>query len=160
MKKLTLLLGILLVLMLGFVGTFWLGGRLIAEPRVLTAGAADYPAVFESIRDVLESGSAPQTFDAAPLGDAGNYTMMDITVELKNRGFFSADWLHVECAAQPGDIAVYSLTGEGSDVPARGRGQVNLKLITASENAGGRPVTIEYYVHGMKRAVTVDPPAP
>ena len=159
MKKLTLFLGLLLALMLGFVGVFWLGGSLVAEPRVLTAGAAEYPTVFESIRGVLATGAAPQTFDANPLGDAENYTMMDVTIALKNRGFFPAEWLHVECAAQPGDIAVYSLTGEGSDIPARGSGQVNLKLITTSASLEGRTVSLEYYVHGMKRTITVNPPA-
>ena len=158
MKKLTILLGLLLALMLGFVGVFWFGGKLSAEPRVLSAGAADYPKVFESIRSVLDAGAAPQTFDANPLGDASAYTMLDITVALTNPGFFPAEWLHVDCAAQPGDIAVYSLTGEGSDVPARGTGQVNLKLLTTSGALKGRTVTLEYYVHGMKRVIVVPPP--
>ena len=158
MKKLTILLGIMLALMLGFVGAFWFGGRLSAEPRVLTASAADYPKVFDSIRQVLDSGAAPQTFDANPLGDASAYTMLDVTIALANPGFFPAEWLHVDCAAQPGDIAVYSLTGEGSDIPARGSGQVNLKLITTARAAAGRTVTLEYYVHGMKRTLVVPPP--
>ena len=61
--------------------------------------------------------------------------------------------------AQPGDIAVYSLTGEGSDVPARGTGQVNLKLITTAKDVDGRGVALEYYVHGMKRTLIVEPPS-
>ena len=160
MRKLTIFLGTLLALMLGCVGVFWFGGSLSATARVLTAGAADYPKVYESIRGVLASGAAPQAFDATPLGDPAQYELVDITVDLKNRGFFPAEWLHVECQARPGDVAVYSLTGEGSDVPARGAGQVNLKLITTGD-AGGRAVTLEYYVYGMKRTVTVNPqPAP
>lgn len=157
MKKLTILLGALLAMMLAFVGVFWFGGTLSAETRVLTAGAADYPKVFESIQAVVGSGSAPQTFDASALGDASGYTMMDITLTLRNRGFFPAEWLHIDCAAQPGDIAVYSLTGEGSDIPARGEGQVNLKLLTTSASQQGRAVTVEYYVHGMKRVLEIAP---
>ena len=91
-------------------------------------------------------------------GESANTDKKAITVTLKNPGFFPAEWLHIDCAAQPGDIAVYSLTGEGSDIPARGEGQVNLKLITTSRAVQGRTVTVEYYVHGMKRAIRIESP--
>ncbi|MBR6221460.1 MAG: hypothetical protein IKQ80_12925 [Clostridia bacterium] len=55
----------------------------------------------------------------------------------------------------PGDIAVYAVTGEGSDIPARSRGQVNLQLITTARADVSRDVIIQYYVHGMKRTITV-----
>ena len=160
MKKLTLLLGAVLALMLVCAGIFWFGGALHAEPRVLTAGAAEYPDVFQSIRSVLKSGAAPQTFDGAALGEADCYTMMDITLTLRNRGFLPAEWLHMELAGEPGDVAVYSLSGEGTSLPARSEGQVNLKLITAADPGPGRTVTVEYYVFGVKRRITVAPPTP
>lgn len=158
MKKLTLLLGSILALMLAFAGVFWIGGSLRATARVLTAGAAEYPDVFPSIRSVLESGSAPQTFDASELRDASAYTMMDITLSLENRGFLPMEWLHMEAIPEAGDVAVYSLSGEGTTLPARSAGQLNLKLLTAGAAGSGRQVTVEYYVFGLKRQITVSPP--
>ena len=51
-------------------------------------------------------------------------------------------------------MAVYSLTGEGSDVPGRSTATVNLKLLTAAGSAS-RTVTIQYYVFGLTRTVSV-----
>ena len=157
MKRLALVLGSVLALMLAFAWVFWFGGSLRASARVLTAGAAEYPDVFPSIRSVLDAGLAPQTFDSAPLGDASAYTMMDITLTLENRGFLPAEWLHMEAVGEPGDVAVYSLTGEGTTLPARSGGQLNLKLLTAAPPGNGRTVTVEYYVFGLKRKITVTP---
>ena len=53
-----------------------------------------------------------------------------------------------------GDGAVYSLPGEGSDGPGRSTATVNLQLLTAAGSAS-RMVTIQYYVFGLTRTVTV-----
>ena len=54
-----------------------------------------------------------------------------------------------------GDVAVYSLTGEGSSIPALSTGQVNLKLITSVSESVPREITIRYYVFGMQRTVRI-----
>ena len=129
MRKLTAVLSILLILLLGFAAWFYLGGTLRCEVYIRTARAADYPEAFGAIAELVASGAAPQTFDAPPLTeDPSRYTLTDITLTLTNRGLFPAEWLHVQCVPHEGDVAVYSLSGEGKDVPARGSAQVNLKL--------------------------------
>ena len=50
---------------------------------------------------------------------------------------------------------MYAITGEGSTIAARDSGQVNLKLITTARADALRDVVIQYYVHGMKRAIIV-----
>ena len=55
-----------------------------------------------------------------------------------------------------GDIAVYALTGEGSDIAARDSGTVNLKLITTAPADARRTIRVQYYVYGMKREITVE----
>ena len=156
MKRLAILLGAILALMLTLAGVLWVGSGLRAQSRILTARADAYPEVFESIQSVLRSGAAPQVFEQGALGDAGNYTMMDVTLSLTNRGFLPAEWLHMSLVAQPGDIAVYSLSGEGTTLPARSDGTLNLKLITTKPGEE-RAVELEYYVFGVKRQVTVLP---
>ena len=54
-----------------------------------------------------------------------------------------------------GDIAVYSLTGDGSDVAARSAGQVNLKLITRAGQQAARSLSIQYYVYGISRTINI-----
>ena len=74
---------------------------------------------------------------------------------LTNRGLFPAEWLHITMEGAPGDIAVYAVTGEGSDVAPRDSATVNLKLVTTAAPAAPRRIVIQYYVHGMKREITV-----
>ena len=132
MKKLTLLLCLVFLLLLGLTAYFYVGGTLSARPSVRMASAADYPEAFQSVRELV-----------------------DITIDLYNRGLFAAEWLDIRTDGVPGDIAVYSLTGEGSDIEARGTGQVNLKLVTTAAPDAPRACTIQYYIYGMKRTITV-----
>lgn len=156
MKKLTLLLCVILVVLLGLTALFYVGGTLSARPGAHAAGAADYPDAFEAIRGVLKSGAAPQVFESGALGeDPAGYTLVDITIDLYNRGLFTAEWLDIALDGAPGDVAVYSLSGVGSDIEARGSGQVNLKLITAAAADAPRAVDIHYYVYGLKRTIRV-----
>ena len=156
MRKLTIPLAIAFTLLLGFAAWFYFGGTLRAQVYIQTADAADFPEAYGAIRELLTSGAAPQLFDGAPLPEEpGEYTLADITVTLSNRGLFPAEWLDIRAQAVPGDIAVYALTGEGSDIPARDMGQVNLKLITTAPPDASRAVTIQYYIHGMKRKIVV-----
>ena len=156
MKKLTAILAVLLVLLAGFAAWFYLGGTLHAQVYIQTANAADYPAAYGAICSLLESGSAPQAFADPKLGDdAARYTLVDVNLRLTNRGLFPAEWLDIRTDPVEGDIAVYALTGEGSDVAARDTGTVNLKLITTAPADAMRDIHIQYYVHGMKREITV-----
>lgn len=156
MRKLTALLAAALLLLLSLAGAFWLGGTLRAVPYIRTARAADYPEAFGAIRDLLASGSAIQALGGDAVSeDPAAYTLVDITIELSNRGLFPAEWLDISTRGAPGDIAVYAVTGEGSDIPARSSAQVNLKLITTARADEARDVVLQYYVHGMKRSITV-----
>ncbi|MDO4865528.1 MAG: hypothetical protein Q4C10_03150 [Clostridia bacterium] len=156
MRKLTLVLAILLTLLLGFVTVFLAGGTLSAQIHIQTANAAEYPEAYSAIRDLLSSGSAPQVFaDALPGEDPAPYTLVDITLRLANRGLFPAEWLDLSAEAVEGDIAVYALTGEGSDIPARSASQVNLKLITTAPADAVRNITVQYHIYGMRRHITV-----
>jgi hypothetical protein len=156
MRKLTILLAIVLVLMLGFAGWFYLGGTLRGEVALQSAPAADYPEAFGAVRSIVEGGTAPQVLGGGGLsGDPSAYTLMDINVTLTNRGLFPAEWLHITMDGALGDIAVYAVTGEGSDVAPRDNVTVNLKLVTTAAADAPRRIRIQYYVHGMKREITV-----
>ena len=156
MRKLTALLTIVLVLLLGFGGWFYLGGTLRGEVSVQSARAADYPEAFGAIRSLVTGGAAPQVLGGSALSeDPSPYTLIDINVTLTNRGLFPAEWLHITVEGVPGDIAVYAITGEGNDVAPRDRSTINLKLVTTAATDAPRRIVIQYYVHGMKREITV-----
>ena len=156
MRKLTILLAIVLALLLGFAGWFYLGGTLRSEVAVQSARAADYPEAFGAIRSLVTGGTAPQVLGGSALSeDPSPYTLMDINVTLTNRGLFPAEWLHITVEGVPGDIAVYAITGEGSDVAPRDSATINLKLVTTAAADAPRRIVIQYYVHGMKREITV-----
>lgn len=155
MKPFNVVLSLILVLLLAFGAFFYAGGTLRADASSITASAADYPEAFSSIESVLSSSTAPQIFSTDPLGDAANYSLVDISVTLTNRGVFDAEWLNIQLGGVTGDVAVYSLTGDGADVSARSSAQINLKLITRAPASMQRELTIQYYVYGISRSVTV-----
>ena len=156
MRKLTALLSIAFILLLGFAGWFYLGGTLRAEPYIQTARASDYPEAFASIRRLVYAGQSPQILGGSGIDESpDDYILVDINVTLRNPGLFPAEWLHVSVAPAEGDIAVYALTGEGGDIAPRDGGRVNVKLITTARPDVERAVTVQYYVHGMKREIIV-----
>lgn len=148
MKKLNVFLLIVLLLLLALVAVFFIGSRLSAEIHIVTAPAAEHPDAFASIQNVLASGSAPQQFTGSIPASPEGCTLMDVTITLTNPGFIPAEWIDVSVTGLPGDIAVYSLTGAGSDIPARSSGQINLKLITTESPSASRPLRLTYHVLG------------
>ena len=155
MKKHTLILGIVFLLLLGFAAFFWFGGTLSARLHIKTVSAADQPGELETVRRVLADGSAPRRFSDLP-EDLSGCTLAEVTLELENRGFLPAEWLNVQPEYVDGDIAVYALTGEGATLPARTVSQVSLRLITAARPDAPRAFRIQYYVYGMKRTIVVE----
>ena len=155
MRKSTIILGLVFLLLATLTACFLVGGTLQARISVVEAGASEHPEAFESIRQVLAAGAAPQVFDdRVPDGPEG-LRLQDVTITLINRGLLDAEWLNVEVDGVPGDIAVYSLSGEGSSVWGRSTGTMNLKLISQGTAMGRRAYRIEYYVLGLKRHITV-----
>lgn len=155
MKPFNVVLCLILVVLLAFGAFFFAGSTLRADVSRISASAADYPEAFASVKNVIAADSAPQLFSTDPLDAAENYSLVDITVSLTNRGIFDAEWLNVQLEGVTGDVAVYSLTGDGSDVLSRSSGQVNLKLITRAPDDVSRSIRIQYYVYGISRTITV-----
>ena len=156
MKPATVVLSLILILMLAFGAFFYTGGTLKAQVSAITAGAAEYPDAFDSIRNVVSSGAAPRQFSQDVLDDPANYSLVDVTINLANRGIFSAEWLNVQLEPATGDVAVYSLSGDGMDVSARSTAQVNLKLVTRAPAGSPRTVSIQYYVYGVSRTIRLE----
>ena len=155
MKKLNFFLLIVLLVLIALTVWILAGSHLSAEAHIITASAAEHPDAFASIQNVLASGSAPQQFTGDLPQSADGCTLVDVTVTLTNSGLLPAEWLDAAVIAQPGDIAVYSLTGEGTDIPGRSTGQINLKLITTAAPGIQRTVEIHYYIFGMLRSISL-----
>ena len=153
MKPATVVLSLILILMLALGAFFYTGGTLKAQVNSITADAAEYPDAFESIRSVVASGAAPRQFSQDALDNPANYSLVDVTINLTNRGIFAAEWLNVQLEPVTGDVAVYSLSGDGVDVSARSTAQVNLKLVTRAPAGSVRTVSIQYYVYGVSRTI-------
>ena len=156
MKPSTVILALILIVIIAFGAFFYTGGTLQAQVNCISANAGDHPDAFASIENVIASNSAPQLFSADPLGDAANYSLMDISINLTNRGIFAAEWLNIQLEGITGDVAVYSLTGDGTDIAPRSSAQVNLKLLTRSPVDSPRSASIQYYVYGISRTIKVD----
>lgn len=154
MRKSTMILGSVFLILAMLTALFLTGGTLSARLDVMTASAADYPKAYASIVGVLSTG-APQVFSNALPEDPAECRLEDVTITLSNRGLFPAEWISVNVEGGVGDVAVYSITGEGSTVAGRSTGTVNVKLVSLSTLPVERAYHIQYYVYGMKRSVTV-----
>ena len=53
-------------------------------------------------------------------------------------------------------MAVYSLSGDGADVPARGTAQLNFKYVTRADGSTPRAANIQYYVYGISRTIEIN----
>ncbi len=155
MKALNIILSIILTLLLAFAVWFFVGGTLKAEPTIATADAMDHIDVCRSIQSIMNANAAPQKFAELP-GSPEGCTLVDTTVTLTNPGLFDAEWLDISVSPAPGDICVYSLTGEAASIPAQSASHVNLKLLTTAPAGTPRTITISYYIYGMLRSVTVE----
>jgi len=154
MRKSTMILGSVFLLLLMLTVLFLAGGTLSARVDVMTANASEYPKAYASIQSVLQSG-APQLFFNTLPEDPANCRLEDVTITLNNRGLIPAEWISVNVTGAPGDVAVYSITGEGSSVAGRSTGTVNLKLVSLADSRPERTYHIQYYVYGMKRSIDV-----
>ena len=154
MRKSTMILGSVFLVMAMLTALFLTGGTLSARLDVMTASAAEYPKAYASILSVLSTG-APQLFSNALPEDPADCRLEDVTITLSNRGLFPAEWISVNVEGGVGDVAVYSITGEGSTVAGRSTGTVNVKLVSLAALPVARTYRIQYYVYGMKRSVTV-----
>lgn len=155
MKKINAFLIIVLTLLLAFAAYFFIGGTLQSATAVSVTPASEQAETFASIQNMLASGTAPQVFSEAVPQSAEDCALVDVTIALANPGLFDAEWLDISVAGASGDIAVYSITGNATDVPARSTSQINLKLITTRPDAA-RTVTLQYYVFGMSRSISVE----
>lgn len=155
MKAVSIILSLILFLMLAFGAFFFAGSTLQTQVSCIRAEASQYPDAFDSIRSIVSSGSAPRQFVADDLSDPTGYALLDVNITLTNRGIFDAEWLNIQVEPAEGDIAVYSLSGDSADVPARSAGQINLKLVTRAPQNSVRTVTIQYYVYGISRTVKI-----
>lgn len=155
MKRLYIFLLIVLILMVGFAGWFMIGGTLRAQVYTATAPASEHPDACASIQSIVASGAAPQQFGVYPDSTDG-CTLVDTTITLSNIGLFDAEWIDISVTPANGDIAVYSVTGEASSLAAGTSGQVNLKILTSAPAETVRKITLNYYVYGMQRSITVD----
>ena len=155
MRRSTAALAGILILMVMLAVLFLTGGRLDARLTSASAGAAEYPQAFESICALLEADSVPQRFTDADVPAADGCRLEDVTITLRNNGLIPAEWVYIKADGAPGDIAVYSITGEGGTVAPRSTATVNLKLISDVRGTGSRTYHIEYYVYGMKRSITL-----
>lgn len=155
MRPLTAILCVLVALAAAFCIFFYVGGTLTAQVNCVTAAASEYPEAFASIREDIQSGRVERLYRNEDMTDAGQYTLVDVTVQLANRGVVDAEWISAEPAQLEGDIALYSIGGIGSDVPAGGMQTLNLKLVTREPADAPRSLAVEYYVYGIKRRINV-----
>ena len=153
MKVWAAVLTALFVLCAVLTAYFFIGGTLVAESYTQAAPASEYPDAFRTIAQAAAKGEAERTYTNDVPSDPAGCVLTRVVVDLKNVGMFEAGWLEVDTDGCESDVALYEVIGAGGDVPAMGRGSVELRFL--SRGTGQRQIRISYYVLGLRRTVTV-----
>lgn len=139
MKVASVILSVVAVLMLAMIACFFIGGTIAVD--------VDIQVVEVDALEAMQSA----------LDDASESVMLDITMNLKNRGFLDVEWLRAELVLTARDVAVNSLSTKKLDIAANSSGELNLKVLVHAEDVelDGRAIFIEYYVFGMRRTAKI-----
>lgn len=154
MKRLNIILAAVLVSILIFFIIFHSCGTLKYDVTGVAANASDHPEVYSGVCDILSNGTAPQYFTNEVPKDGNGLYLVATTIELKNSGFCNAEWIEVTAYPASGDIAVYSISGNGTDVEAGGSNTLTLKILTRTPEEA-RSGEITYYIMGVRRKIKI-----
>lgn len=155
MRRINLILAIILALLLVFVLIFHIAGTLDHKVEGLAALASDHEDTYSAVIDILKEGTAPQVFTTDIPDNSDGIYLVAATLELKNKGFCNAEWVEASVIPASGDIAVYSLTGAGCDVPSGQSQSLVLKILTRTPEEK-RKVKLSYYIMGVQRSITIN----
>lgn len=154
MKGLKIALAVLLAALVAFAVYFFVGGTLRTEVYTASTDAVEAADAFSEAVSALRSGAASEVFlDEIP-DSAEGYRIVEVSITLQNRGLFAAEWLTVSVSPGPLDVAAYSMNLPASDLAPGAETTLNMRLLSRSGESA-RSVTIQYYVLGMKRTLTV-----
>ena len=154
MKALKIALAVFLGALIAFAAFFWFSSSLKTEVQVVEVEAQTQQEAFDSARDLLLAGIAPEVFQEEIPESSNGYTLTDVNLTLKNAGPFEAEWITWEIVPGEFDIALYSFTAPQGDLASGEETVINMKFLSrAGEDS--RTVTLQYYVFGLKRTLNI-----
>ena len=154
MKALKIALAVFLGALIAFAAFFWFSSSLKTEVQVVEVEAQTQQEAFDSARDLLLAGIAPEVFHEEIPESSNGYTLTDVNLTLKNAGPFEAEWITWEIVPGEFDIALYSFTAPQGDLASGEETVINMKFLSrAGEDS--RTVTLQYYVFGLKRTLNI-----
>ncbi|HIU33221.1 MAG TPA: hypothetical protein IAB02_01535 [Candidatus Pullichristensenella excrementigallinarum] len=154
MKALKIALAVFLGALIAFAAFFWFSSSLKTEVQVVEVEAQTQQEAFDSARELLLAGLAPEVFQEEIPESSNGYTLTDVNLTLKNAGPFEAEWITWEIVPGEFDIALYSFTEPQGDLASGEETVINMKFLSrAGEDS--RTVTLQYYVFGLKRTLNI-----
>ena len=154
MKALKIALAVFLGALIAFAAFFWFSSSLKTEVQVVEVEAQTQQEAFDSARDLLLAGIAPEVFQEEIPESSNGYTLTDVNLTLTNAGPFEAEWITWEIVPGEFDIALYSFTAPQGDLASGEETVINMKFLSrAGEDS--RTVTLQYYVFGLKRTLNI-----
>lgn len=157
MRRFALLLMVLALLCLGVFLYGYAGTHLdlrVSQVRVLST--ADYPEEFGRLQRLHSLGAVRGTvYDQAPLGQAGEYVILQYSLVASNKGLIKAEMLEAQIMPLPGDVLSYSQKeAQGQDVnlsievlPGQ-QTQMMVYLLCKKDANPARGIQVSYYIWG------------
>lgn len=152
MRILKVTLTVLVVCVALVTGYLVYGAQANLQLRVETAAAQDYPDVYDSVVQAVQSGAAEQVLSEEAFTGAADYELVSMQVTVRNRGLLPMEWLTCEYVPAQGDVAVYEVTELPMDVAARSERSFFVRVIRKNGATGNGRLKLTYYVAG--KAVT------
>jgi len=149
MKKLSLFLLVIMIILLGAAAYLRLGARLIVtNAAVNVRGASTAPEEWASLFVDLTDGA----FQGRVIADAGmsnsdDFEFRTYSIGLRNLGMLRAEWITIAVRAEEGDIIEYGEQRGFSLAPYSG-GTITVRTLALASSPVERVVTVSYYVYG------------
>ena len=149
MKKLTVLFLALSALLAGLILWQWTHTELTVTARsVRTVPASDMLSNYGAVSRAVRNGSLQGVvYHEDSLTDAAGCSFQFFTLTLENRGLLPAEMTELQLTPFQRDICAY-LPRQEIVVPAGGRREATVTLLTADGSPAVRDVTVTYYLWG------------
>lgn len=134
-----------------------------AELKVTMSGVQVVPATermeeFSALRLAVEEQTLRGTlFQQMTLGDAEEYEFHVYTADVRNNGFFQADWVRLDVQPDPSDVLQLDQENAGMLVGMT-TGSMQVTVLAARGSATARQFTLTYFILGSPYSVSVAQP--
>ena len=159
MRVFACILLLLTLLAAAFWGYCYHGAQMVIEGvAVSLSPAVDAMGTYNQVKTQVSQGTfLGRMYREANFLMPERYTFLTLTVRMSNRGLFPQDWIRIEVAPDPADIALL-FNERTPSLSGMSRGDFHATLLMDTGASTSRALSVKYYVLGQPFTVSYQMP--